>query len=158
MSLTYPDENAPLIKQQQKNKKKLFATYVRSTSLSGSFEADSSEDVIRQKLQWYFKNPYEKYKERKRKPVKLFLQIIKIILVTVQVCLFTFLFFTSIQKNDYNYFFCKFLGILNRISVFKILKHGLVKFFQKYYLICYIIWFASKLKYQKYLSKGCLTY
>lgn len=80
------DDNTPLMEQKHRQKKKkLFATYVRSASLSGSFEADSSEDVIRQKLQWYFKNPYNKYKERKRKPVKLILQIIKIALVTVQV-------------------------------------------------------------------------
>jgi len=56
------------------------------TSTSRSFEADGSEEEIRRKLQWYFKNPYEKYKERKRKPAKLVLQIIKIILVTAQVC------------------------------------------------------------------------
>ena len=90
MSLIKSDDHAPLLGKQQKQKhekkkKKLFETYVRSASLSGSFEADSSEDLIRQKLQWYFRNPYEKYKERKRKPIKLILQIIKIILVTVQV-------------------------------------------------------------------------
>ena len=73
MSLTESDDHTLLLgkqKQQEKKKKKLFATYARSTSLSGSFEADSSEDLIRQKLQWYFRNPYEKYKESKRKPIK----------------------------------------------------------------------------------------
>lgn len=63
-------------------------------SWSGSFDGkyvnvkdddDGGEKEIREKLQWYFKNPYQKYKERNRKPYKLILQIVKIIFVTVQV-------------------------------------------------------------------------
>ncbi|XP_066915218.1 mucolipin-3-like [Clytia hemisphaerica] len=78
------DITTPLIdKQPQK-----MSTYGQSTSLSGSFGADESENEIRNKLQWYFKNPYEKYKQKKRKPAKLVLQIIKIILVTVQAIFF----------------------------------------------------------------------
>ena len=76
------DITTPLLNDKQLKKMSAFG---RSTSLSGSFGADESENEIRNKLQWYFKNPYEKYKQKKRKPVKLVLQIIKIILVTVQV-------------------------------------------------------------------------
>ena len=81
MSLSEDDDiNAPLIGHPKE-----YSTYIRSTSLSGSFEPDSSEEEVRKKLQWYFKSPYEKYKERKRKPFKLILQVCKIILVTIQV-------------------------------------------------------------------------
>lgn len=63
-----------------------YSSYLRSSSLSstdGSLHV--GEEYIRKKLQWFFRNPYEKYKERGRKPWKLVLQVVKIVLVTVQV-------------------------------------------------------------------------
>lgn len=69
----------------------LIASYSSAAQSIGSLSGgsidddDGSEEKIREKLQWYFKNPYQKYKERKRKPYKLILQIVKIIFVTVQV-------------------------------------------------------------------------
>ena len=74
------DDRTPLLRGKQ------HPSYDPSVSISGSFDFhDSSEADIRKKVQWYFKSPYEKYKERKRKPAKLILQIIKIVLVTAQV-------------------------------------------------------------------------
>ena len=43
-----------------------------------------SEDDFKSKLDWYFKTPYGKYRERGRKPFKLLMQMLKIVLVTVQ--------------------------------------------------------------------------
>lgn len=50
--------------------------------------ANEEEEEIRRKLEWFFKTPFEKYKERGRKPYKFLLQIIKIIVITVQATLF----------------------------------------------------------------------
>ena len=52
---------------------------------SQEIQETDNEEQIRSKLQWFFKNPYEKYKDRGRKPWKFMLQIGKIILVTIQV-------------------------------------------------------------------------
>ena len=43
------------------------------------------ENEMKRELKYYFMNPYEKYKARGRKPWKLAIQIIKIVLVTAQV-------------------------------------------------------------------------
>lgn len=62
-----------------------YSSYIQSSSWSGASDLHDDEEKIKKKLQWYFKNPYEKYKDRGRKPFKLLLQIVKIILVTTQV-------------------------------------------------------------------------
>lgn len=43
-------------------------------------------DRLRRKIKYYFMNPCEKYHARGRKPWKLVLQIIKIAIITIQVC------------------------------------------------------------------------
>ena len=43
-------------------------------------------EVIRKRLSSHFMNPYQKYKHRGRKPWKLLVQLLKIVLVTTQVC------------------------------------------------------------------------
>lgn len=43
-------------------------------------------DCLRRKIKYYFMNPCEKYHARGRKPWKLILQIIKIAIITIQVC------------------------------------------------------------------------
>lgn len=42
-------------------------------------------ECLRRKIKYYFMNPCEKYHARGRKPWKLFLQIIKIAIITIQV-------------------------------------------------------------------------
>lgn len=42
-------------------------------------------EKFRRKLKYFFMNPCDKYKARRRKPWKLILQIVKIALVTIQV-------------------------------------------------------------------------
>jgi len=80
------DPSSPLLNHH--NNEDNYSTYIRSSSWSGTYDLHAGEGEIIKKLQWYFKNPYEKYRDRGRKPFKLFLQIIKIILVTVQATLF----------------------------------------------------------------------
>lgn len=43
------------------------------------------EDRLKRKLKFYFMGPHEKYRARKKCPWKLLLQILKIIIVTIQV-------------------------------------------------------------------------
>lgn len=47
-----------------------------------------TEDRMRRKLQFFFMNPIEKWQAKKRFPYKFMIQVIKIILVTLQLCLF----------------------------------------------------------------------
>ena len=45
------------------------------------------EDRMRRKLKFFFMNPWQKWKAKKKFPFKMILQIIKVVLVTVQVIL-----------------------------------------------------------------------
>nr|WDP79908.1 transient receptor potential channel mucolipin 3-2 [Apostichopus japonicus] len=50
-------------------------------------EDDEEEAVeLRRELKFFFMNPIEKYKARKRRPFKFAIQVIKIFLVTIQTC------------------------------------------------------------------------
>ncbi|XP_014226683.1 mucolipin-3-like [Trichogramma pretiosum] len=46
------------------------------------------EDKMRRRLRFFFMNPIEKWQAKRRFPYKFLVQVIKIILVTVQLCLF----------------------------------------------------------------------
>lgn len=48
-------------------------------------DADQEEDALRRKLKYFFMSPCEKYQAKGRKPFKLVVQILKIIIITVQV-------------------------------------------------------------------------
>ncbi|XP_008544936.1 mucolipin-3 isoform X1 [Microplitis demolitor] len=54
-----------------------------------------AEDKMRRKLRFFFMNPIEKWQARRRFPYKFIVQVIKIILVTIQLCLFA--------HNNYNH-------------------------------------------------------
>lgn len=49
-----------------------------------------TEERMRRKLQFFFMNPIEKWHAKQRFPYKFVVQVIKIILVTLQLCLFAF--------------------------------------------------------------------
>ncbi|KAJ8981380.1 hypothetical protein NQ317_002574 [Molorchus minor] len=49
-----------------------------------------TEEKMRRKLQFFFMNPIEKWQAKKRFPYKFCVQVIKIILVTMQLCLFAY--------------------------------------------------------------------
>lgn len=48
-------------------------------------EDPDSMEHLRRKIKYYFMNPCEKYHARGRKPWKLVLQLIKIVIITIQV-------------------------------------------------------------------------
>ncbi|XP_061839935.1 mucolipin-1a [Nerophis lumbriciformis] len=50
--------------------------------------ADQGEEAIRRKLKYFFMSPCDKYHAKGRKPYKLILQLLKIIIVTAQLVLF----------------------------------------------------------------------
>lgn len=55
-------------------------------SASGSrLRAEEEEEALRRKLKYFFMSPCDKYHAKGRKPFKLALQLLKIIIVTVQV-------------------------------------------------------------------------
>ncbi|KAJ2944159.1 hypothetical protein O0L34_g18130 [Tuta absoluta] len=51
-------------------------------------ELNQLEEKMRRKLQFFFMNPIEKWKAKRRFPYKFVVQVIKIVLVTLQLCLF----------------------------------------------------------------------
>ncbi|XP_005177219.3 mucolipin-3 [Musca domestica] len=60
-----------------------------STCIEGvSPMAIYNEERMRRKLQFFFMNPIEKWQARRKFPYKFVVQIVKIILVTMQLCLF----------------------------------------------------------------------
>lgn len=50
--------------------------------------SEETTEKVRARLKWHYMNAYEKYKAGGRKPWKLLVQIIKILLVTGQVNIF----------------------------------------------------------------------
>ena len=61
------------------------------------------EDKLRRKLKFYFMGPHEKIIARRKCPWKLLLQIAKVVLVTVQLCLFGYersSFMEYVEKNN----------------------------------------------------------
>lgn len=60
---------------------------VESPVLQDSHTAEM-EERLRRKLQFFFMNPIEKWEAKRRFPYKFVVQVIKIVLVTLQLCLF----------------------------------------------------------------------
>uniref|UniRef100_A0A3Q3IG43 Uncharacterized protein n=1 Tax=Monopterus albus TaxID=43700 RepID=A0A3Q3IG43_MONAL len=64
------------------------AGYVSQDHLGGGSPHPTEEEVLRRKLKYFFMSPCDKYHAKGRKPFKLGLQLLKIIIVTVQLVLF----------------------------------------------------------------------
>eukprot|EP00063_Salmo_salar_P074127 XP_014048962.1 PREDICTED: mucolipin-1-like isoform X2 [Salmo salar] len=60
----------------------------RLTGLVGSELKQQQEEALRRKLKYFFMSPCDKYHAKGRKPFKLVLQLLKILIVTVQLVLF----------------------------------------------------------------------
>ncbi|VVC91038.1 unnamed protein product [Leptidea sinapis] len=59
-----------------------------SRSANTSAEITQFEEKMRRKLQFFFMNPIEKWQAKRKFPYKFMVQVIKIVLVTFQLCLF----------------------------------------------------------------------
>lgn len=66
-----------------------------SAADAGAFERTTStplrtfgEERMRRKLQFFFMNPIEKWQTRRRFPYKFLVQVVKLVLVSIQLCLF----------------------------------------------------------------------
>lgn len=65
------------------------AAHTSASSISQLSPMSSlNEDRMRRKLQFFFMNPIEKWQARRKFPYKFVVQLIKIVLVTMQLCLF----------------------------------------------------------------------
>ena len=58
---------------------------INNTEAHGHTHDFDEEDELRRKLKFYFMNPCEKWRAKKKFPWKLVLQLVKIVLVTIQV-------------------------------------------------------------------------
>uniref|UniRef100_A0A3P9IDJ9 Mucolipin 1a n=1 Tax=Oryzias latipes TaxID=8090 RepID=A0A3P9IDJ9_ORYLA len=59
-----------------------------TTTAGDWITADEEEEALRRKLKYFFMSPCDKYHAKGRKPFKLILQLLKIIIVTAQLVLF----------------------------------------------------------------------
>ncbi|XP_063827995.1 mucolipin-3-like [Ostrinia nubilalis] len=59
-----------------------------SSSQSAAYTLHEMEEKMRRKLQFFFMNPIEKWRAKRKFPYKFVVQVIKIVLVTFQLCLF----------------------------------------------------------------------
>jgi len=67
---------------------KLVNTTCEISSMSDNVDASScvdDADRLRRRLKYFFMNPCEKYRAKRKTPWKLILQLVKVILVTIQV-------------------------------------------------------------------------
>jgi hypothetical protein len=92
----WSDDTQPIINQYDSD---VMGSYnniseATTTMMAGGGPTASSpmstyhEDRMRRKLQFFFMNPIEKWQAKRRFPYKFVVQVIKIILVTMQLCLF----------------------------------------------------------------------
>lgn len=91
-----------------------FEGSVHYQSIYDSSEFNGSQrnriEVMRKRLKSHFMTPYQKYKHRGRKPWKLLLQLLKLIMVTVQVYLYASELFSVVtfkydSEQAFNYLF-----------------------------------------------------
>lgn len=70
------------------------------TAMAGHWVgAEQEEEAIRRKLKYFFMSPCDKYHAKGRKPYKLILQLLKIVVVTAQVHHFTSRSFVTSAKE-----------------------------------------------------------
>lgn len=84
---SFNDYTEPLLRRNSYNGSDIASLHYQSiydsTEFSGSLR--NRREVMRKRLKSHFMTPYQKYKHRGRKPWKLLLQFLKLIVVTVQV-------------------------------------------------------------------------
>ena len=66
-------------------------------------------EVMRKRLRSHFMTPYEKYKHRGRKPWKLLLQLLKLVMITIQVYLLIVIVFNRKIQIFLAQLFCSFI-------------------------------------------------
>lgn len=62
--------------------------HLNQSYVPGSKVTSQNEQAMKRKLKFFFMNPIEKWQAKRRIPCKFIVQILKILLVTVQLCLF----------------------------------------------------------------------
>jgi len=100
---SFNDCTEPLLRRNSYNGSDIASLHYQSiydsTEFSGSLR--NRREVMRKRLKSHFMTPYQKYKHRGRKPWKLLLQFLKLIMVTVQVFkeLFFEIFFANFEPQ-----------------------------------------------------------
>lgn len=84
---TYSEEEEEL-KGRRNNQESNADPQGYSTQANNFSELNQLEEKMRRKLQFFFMNPIEKWKAKRKFPYKFVVQVIKIVLVTFQLCLF----------------------------------------------------------------------
>ncbi|XP_072030698.1 mucolipin-3-like [Amphiura filiformis] len=85
-NLTSGDPNG--ISIQRDDSEEMSQEIRTDSAYSNCYTPPQVENMMQRELKYFFMNPYEKYKARGRKPLKLCIQILKIVLVTTQLVVF----------------------------------------------------------------------
>lgn len=79
-------QNEDAIEDRQRDNEYIETPIINISETSGEYFLN--EEQMRRKLQFFFMNPIEKWQAKRRFPYKFIVQVIKIILVTMQLCIF----------------------------------------------------------------------
>ncbi|CAG9767768.1 unnamed protein product [Ceutorhynchus assimilis] len=82
-----------------------------------------TEERMRRKLQFFFMNPIEKWRAKNRFPYKFFIQLAKIILVTLQLCLYAYSSYNHVNytwdnKIAFSHLFLKDWDATREVNVY----------------------------------------
>ncbi|XP_043939429.1 mucolipin-1 isoform X2 [Protopterus annectens] len=81
-------EKEALLKRNESYRSLESVDHQPCTYLQRDHISDIEEDTLRRKLKYFFMSPCDKYRAKGRKPYKLVLQVIKVVIFTIQLVLF----------------------------------------------------------------------
>ena len=117
----YEEYTEPLLRRNSYDSSVHYESIYDSSEFSGSQR--NRIEVMRKRLKSHFMTPYQKYKHRGRKPWKLLLQLLKLIMVTVQVWYVLNVLFVSLSYIQEKIKIDKIIGVSQHTSFTKLILH-----------------------------------
>ncbi|CAH3132821.1 unnamed protein product [Pocillopora meandrina] len=74
-----------------------------SEAMASLQSSPSQREIMKTKIKYHYMNPIQKFRARRRKPWKLVVQIVKVFLVTIQICLFGLDRFSLVTFLEHNH-------------------------------------------------------
>ena len=120
-STTY-EEGTPPIQVTEYSSVAMDSPTIYGKHLQGAGPSSPGEERLKRRLRFFFLNPVQKWAATRRFPFKLFIQITKIFLVTVQVTILLSTF-SQVQANP-SFLLVVFVRFVSRQSRLLCQKHG----------------------------------
>lgn len=90
------------------------------------------EKIMRRKLKFFFMNPIEKWQAKRRFPYKFLVQVFKIVLVTMQVCISCYFSLVSKACVIWNHLFCYFYVFHLFLRAFRIKRSTYLEIYEEF--------------------------